>query len=75
MIGISAGSGMSEVLKELGTMCPVTNINLSALLENYIYPEKKNPAICLIYGIIMMSLRLHELSRIQRINSILLIEG
>ena len=72
--GISADSWMSDVLEELASRCPVTNNILCALLENRIYPEKRNPAICLIYGI-MMFLRCHELSRIQRVNSILLIEG
>ena len=72
--GMSSDSWMSEVLEELATRCPVTNGILSTLLESSIYPEKKLPAVCLIYGI-MMFLRCHELSRIQRINSVLLIEG
>ena len=72
--GMSAESWMSEVLEELATRCPVTNNILSVLLESTIYLDKKRPAICLIYGI-MMFLRCHELSRIQRINSVLLIEG
>jgi hypothetical protein len=65
---------MSEVLEELATRCPVTNSILAALLESIICPKKKYLAICLIYGI-MMFMRCHELSRIQRINSVLLIEG
>ena len=72
--GMSSDRWMSEVLEELATRCPVTNGILSTLLESSIYPEKKLPAVCLIYGIIMF-LRCHELSRIQRINSVLLIEG
>ena len=72
--GMSSDSWMLEVLEELATRCPVTNGILSTLLESSIYPEKKLPAVCLIYGI-MMFLRCHELSRIQRINSVLLIEG
>ncbi|XP_028413251.1 uncharacterized protein LOC114536099 [Dendronephthya gigantea] len=72
--GMSADNWMSEVLEELATRCPVTNNILSALLESTIYQNKKQPAICLIYGI-MMFLRCHELSRVQRINSVLLIEG
>ena len=72
--GMSAEAWMSEVLGELATRCPVVNNILSSLLESTIYPEKKSPAICLIYGIIMF-LRCHELSRIQRINSVLLVEG
>jgi hypothetical protein len=72
--GMSADSWMSEVLEELAIRCPVTNNILSVLFESTIYLDKKRPAICLIYGI-MMFLRCHELSRIQRINSVLLIEG
>ena len=72
--GMSTDNWMSEVLEELATRCPVTNGILSTLLESSIYPEKKLPAVCLIYDVIMF-LRCHELSRIQRINSILLIEG
>lgn len=65
---------MSEVLEEMATRCPVVNKILSSLMESSIYPGKKNPGICLIYGIIMF-LRCHELSRIQRINSVLLMQG
>jgi hypothetical protein len=72
--GMSAEGWMSEVLEELATRCPVVNNILRSLVESSIYPEKKNPVICLIYGIVMF-LRCHELSRIQRINSVLLIEG
>ena len=72
--GLSAEGWMAQVLKEMATRCPVVNNILCGLLENNIYPDKKNPAICLIYGI-MMFLRSHELSRIQRINSVLLIQG
>ncbi len=37
-------------------------------------PREEKSCYCLIYGIVMF-LRCHELSRIQRINSALLIEG
>jgi hypothetical protein len=65
---------MSEVLEELASRCPVTNSIFTALLESITWLEKKYPPICLIYGI-MMFMRCHELSRIQQINSVLLIEG
>ena len=71
---MSSDSWMSEVLEEFSTRGPVTSGILSTLLESSIYPEKNLPAVCLVYGI-MMFLRCHELSRIQRINSVLLIEG
>jgi hypothetical protein len=72
--GMSAEGWMTEVLDEIATRCPVVNNILSTLLESSIDTRKKNPVICLIYGIIMF-LRCHELSRIQRINSVLLVEG
>ncbi|XP_028417961.1 uncharacterized protein LOC114542661 [Dendronephthya gigantea] len=72
--GLSAEDWMSKVLDELVSRCPFAHQILSTLVESTIYPEKKLPAVCLIYGIIMF-LRCHELSRIQRINSVLLIEG
>ncbi|XP_028417518.1 uncharacterized protein LOC114541922 [Dendronephthya gigantea] len=72
--GMSDEGWMSEVLEEMATRCPVVNKILLSLIESSIYPGKKNPGICLIYGIIMF-LRCHELSRIQRINSVLLVQG
>ena len=57
--GLVATNWMSEVRKGLAVRCPVVN-NIHAL--------------CLIYSIIM-HLRCHELSRVQRINSILLTYG
>ena len=72
--GLSSEGWMSEVLNEMLTRCPLVHQILSGLLETTIYPQKKKPAICLIYGIIMF-LRCHELSRIQRINSVLLIQS
>ena len=50
------------------------NSILCALLERTVHPDKKTPAISLIYGI-KMFMRCHELSRIQRINSVLLLQG
>lgn len=72
--GLAANNWMSEVKNELSTRCPVVNNILSVLLDISHNSEKKEPALCLIYGIIM-HLRCHELSRIQRINSILLTHG
>ena len=72
--GMSAEGWMTEILEELSTRCPTVNNILSTLLESSYHQEKKNPAICLIYGIIGF-LRCHELSRVQRINSVLLTQG
>ncbi len=71
---LSSESWMSDVLKEMESRCPMVHKILCSLLESDIYPDKKKPGICLIYGIIMF-LRCHELSRVQRINSILLAQG
>jgi hypothetical protein len=72
--GLSSEDWMSEVLHEMATRCPTVHKILSVVLESEIDAQKKNPAICLIYGIVMF-LRCHELSRIQRINSVLLTQG
>ena len=71
---MSAETWVSEVITELSTRCPTVYQILASLLESSYHPERKTPAMCLIYGIIMY-LRCHELSRIQRINSVLLIRG
>ena len=72
--GLPAVDWMSKMLDELATRCPIVSKILSTLSESTIYPEKKSPTFCLIYGSIMF-LRNRELSRIQRINSVLLIDG
>ena len=72
--GLSSEYWMSEVLNEMANRCPMVHKILCSLLECGIQPERKNPAMCLIYGI-MLFLRCHELSRIQRLNSLFLMEG
>ena len=72
--GMSAEVWMTEVMDELSSRCPVVKTILPSLLDHAYNPEKKTPAISLIYGIIMF-LRCHKLSRIQRINSVLLTHG
>ena len=63
--GLSSEDWMSAVSKEMATRCPVVNEVISSLLECNIYLDRKKPSVCLIYA----------LSRIQRINSVLLIQG
>ena len=72
--GMSNENWMTEVMNELSTRCPVVSDILLKLLDIMYHPEKKIPAACLIYGIIMF-MRCHELSQIQRINTILLTQG
>jgi hypothetical protein len=72
--GLSDQTWITEIMNELSARCPVVTAILSQLLELNHFPEKKIPAACLIYGILMF-LRCHELSRVQRINTILLTQG
>ena len=72
--GMAQINWMTEVNAELSTRSPIVSYILETLLQTDCYPEKKLPALCLIYGIIMF-LRCHELSRAQRINTILLTKG
>ena len=72
--GMTADGWMSDMLKELSSRCPKVHNILCSLLEISHHPEKKHPVLCLIYGVIAF-LQCHELSWIQRINSVLLIQG
>ena len=73
--GLSQDNWMTEVTHELSTRCPTVAQVLSTLLGcDLAFPGKHLPPICLIYSIIMF-MRCKELSRIQRINTILLTEG
>lgn len=69
--GLSESTWMDEVLNEITTRSPTVSDTLCMLLDYPLNSQKKLPSMCLIYGIIMF-LRCHELSRIQRINSVLL---
>lgn len=73
--GLSQETWMVEIVNELSTRCPTVAEILSSLLDCSMgNPEKKLPPLCLIYSIIMF-MRCHELSRVQRINTVLLTEG
>ncbi|XP_028412644.1 uncharacterized protein LOC114535543 [Dendronephthya gigantea] len=66
---------MVEIVNELSTRCPTVAEILSSLLNcSMLNLGKKLSLICLVYGIIMF-MRCHELSRVQRINTVLLTEG
>ena len=71
--GMSAEDWMSNTINELLTRTVVYSI-LCSLLERDFHPKKKSPTLCLIYAVIMF-LWCHELSQIQRINTVLLIQG
>ena len=73
--GLTQENWMIQIMKELSTRCPTVAEILSSLFDcSLSNPEKKLPPICLIYGIIMF-MRCHELSKVQRINTVLLTEG
>lgn len=72
--GMSATGWITEIIGELSSRCPTVFKILSSLIELEYNYEKKVVPTCLIYGLIMFK-RCHELSRIQRINTILLTDG
>lgn len=72
--GLSEDGWMLEVQNEIELRCPTMYKVLTTLLELSHNHERKLPTLCLIYGLIMFK-RNHELSRIQRINTVLLAEG
>ena len=73
--GLSKETWMFDIVNELLAKCPIVTEILSSLLDcSLLNPGKKLAPICLIYGIIMF-MRCHELSSVQRINTVLLTEG
>lgn len=74
-VGLSQEQWMSEIITELSTRCPTVADILSNLLDCSMESlGKKLSPICLIYSIIMF-IRNHELSRVQRINTVILTDG
>lgn len=63
-----------EIVEELKSLCPTTFSILAAMIQLDNNEEKKTAAMALIYSIIMFK-RCHEMSRIQRVNTVLLAEG
>ena len=63
-----------QIINELKTRCPVTYKILSEMMELDIFTEKKIPPLTLVYAVIMFK-RCHELSYVQRINSIILADS
>ena len=73
--GLCNDSWMTEVAEEISTRCPIVAEILSRLLDcSIMHPERKLVPMCLIYSIIMF-MRCKHLSRVQRINTILMTEG
>lgn len=74
--GYDAMSTLSftEIIKEIQTLCPTVFSFLSHMIFLSGSPENKTVPLALIYGIIMFN-RCKEMSRIQRVNTVLLTEG
>ena len=64
----------SEIIKEIQTLCPTVFTFLSKMIQLDQNPEKRTAPLALVYGLIVFQ-RCHELSRIQRVNTVLLTEG
>jgi len=69
-----ASLNFTDIEREIKTSCPLFHQFLHTAIEYEHDTEKKQAALALIYGIIMFR-RCHELSKLQRVNSVLLIEG
>lgn len=63
-----------EILSEMQSLCPKVFKILSVLFQLDPNAEKNTPPLALVYGMVMFR-RFHELSRIQRMNTVLLSDG
>ena len=63
-----------EIYVEIESKCPATIQFLITLVNGMDVDEKKMPPVCLMYSIPLF-LRVPELSRLQRLNTILLSDG
>ena len=68
--GLSSFS-VRAIVNELKTRCPVSFNILAEMVELKVNEEKNTTSLALIYAIIMFK-RCHELSLVQRVNSVLL---
>ena len=58
-----------EIVEEMKLLCPTTFNILAAMIQFTYNEDKKTAPLALIYSIIMFK-RCHEMSRVQRVNSI-----
>lgn len=63
-----------EILSEMQSLCPNVFKILSLMFQLDINPERNTPPLALVYGMVMFRI-FHELSRIQRLNTVLLSDG
>lgn len=68
-----AGFDWNSILNEISQRCPLLLDVMTTTIGSKVKPNTI-PSICLCYGILMQK-RNHDLSLIQRINTILLAEG
>ena len=64
----------AEIINEVQTACPTVYTFLSRVMQLDVNTDKKLAPMTLIYAIIMFT-RCKELSRVQRVNTMLLTEG
>ena len=69
-----ANVNFGEILEEMKCLCPTVYKILSVMMEMNYNAEKKIPTLSLVYGLIMFR-RFQELSMLQRVNTLLLIDG
>ena len=60
-----------EILAEMRSLCPTVFTILSTMIQLDLNQDKNTPPLALIYGVIMFK-RFQELSRVQRLNTVLL---
>ena len=63
-----------EILAEMERVCPTVFKILSSMIQFDLDRDKTAASLVLIYGIVMFK-RCHELSRLQRLNTVLLSDG
>ena len=63
-----------DIIKEVAMQCPTVFKLLSQMIQLSLNYDKKTAPLALIYGIIMLR-RCKEMSRAQRVNTVLLDDG
>ena len=63
-----------EIVAEMRILCPSVFTILSTMIQLDLNQDKNTAPLALIYGVIMFK-RFHELSRVQRLNTVLLYSG
>ena len=60
-----------EILASMKSLCPTVFTILSTMIQLDLNQDKNTALLALIYGVVMFK-RCHELSRVQRLNTVLL---